>query len=86
MVVHLFLNNNKALDFLPINSIKNGGITGGFAHDALTLSGAARALNDAGNSHQVGRLLDMLWLDALGAVEEQACDLASIVYSETIKQ
>ncbi len=27
MVVHLFLNNNKALDFLPINSIKNGGIT-----------------------------------------------------------
>ena len=28
MVVHLFLNNNKALDFLPINSIKNGGITG----------------------------------------------------------
>ncbi|MFV5488433.1 hypothetical protein VXQ08_07005, partial [Acinetobacter towneri] len=25
--VHLFLNNNKALDFLPINSIKNGGIT-----------------------------------------------------------
>ncbi len=59
---------------------------GGFAHDALTLSGAARALNDAGNSHQVGRLLDMLWLDALGAVEEQACDLASIVYSETIKQ
>ncbi|WP_180073170.1 hypothetical protein [Acinetobacter sp. YH12075] len=29
MVVHLFLNNNKALDFLPINSIKNGGITMG---------------------------------------------------------
>lgn len=29
MVVHLFLNNNKALDFLPINSIKNGGITHG---------------------------------------------------------
>ena len=29
MVVHLFLNNNKALDFLPINSIKNGGITVG---------------------------------------------------------
>ena len=27
MVVHLFLNNNKALDFLPIHSIKNGGIT-----------------------------------------------------------
>ncbi|MDD9321177.1 hypothetical protein M0O54_13810, partial [Acinetobacter lactucae] len=27
--VHLFLNNNKALDFLPINSIKNGGITEG---------------------------------------------------------
>ncbi|MDV2442057.1 hypothetical protein QR665_21920 [Acinetobacter gerneri] len=25
MVVHLFLNNNKALDFLSINSIKNGG-------------------------------------------------------------
>ena len=32
MVVHLFLNNNKALDFLPINSIKNGGIT----HNAKT--------------------------------------------------
>jgi len=30
MVVHLFLNNNKALDFLPINSIKNGGITKSF--------------------------------------------------------
>ena len=30
MVVHLFLNNNKALDFLPINSIKNGGITFGW--------------------------------------------------------
>ena len=29
MVVHLFLNNNKALDFLPINSIKNGGVTQG---------------------------------------------------------
>lgn len=27
MVVHLFLNNNKDLDFLPINSIKNGGVT-----------------------------------------------------------
>ena len=30
MVVHLFLNNNKALDFLPINSIKNGGITSAY--------------------------------------------------------
>ena len=27
MVVHLFLNNNKDLDLLPINSIKNGGVT-----------------------------------------------------------
>ena len=27
MVVHLFLFFYKALDFLPINSIKNGGIT-----------------------------------------------------------
>lgn len=34
MVVHLFLNNNKALDFLPINSIKNGGIT----HGRLSMS------------------------------------------------
>lgn len=59
---------------------------GGFAHDALTLSGAARALSKAGDKYQVEKLLDMLWLDALGAVEEQACDLASIVYSETIKQ
>lgn len=32
MVVHLFLNNNKALDFLPINSIKNGGITAPMPH------------------------------------------------------
>lgn len=34
MVVHLFLNNNKALDFLPINSIKNGGITESANHYA----------------------------------------------------
>lgn len=40
MVVHLFLNNNKALDFLPINSIKNGGITG---QDDVLMSGDAPA-------------------------------------------
>ena len=37
MVVHLFLNNNKALDFLPINSIKNGGIT--TLTDKVTIAG-----------------------------------------------
>ena len=33
MVVHLFLNNNKDLDFLPINSIKNGGVTSELVSD-----------------------------------------------------
>ena len=37
MVVHLFLNNNKDLDFLPINSIKNGGVTQADLSDDLLL-------------------------------------------------
>ena len=41
MVVHLFLNNNKALDFLPINSIKNGGITAGLILLRLPLESEA---------------------------------------------
>lgn len=45
MVVHLFLNNNKALDFLPINSIKNGGITRGATENALLKRGFAQLNN-----------------------------------------
>ena len=47
MVVHLFLNNNKALDFLPINSIKNGGITVAFYNmqNLLTFSMSGYALH-----------------------------------------
>ena len=43
MVVHLFLNNNKALDFLPINSIKNGGITNQWEAGGVKWSPYARA-------------------------------------------
>ena len=42
MVVHLFLNNNKALDFLPINSIKNGGITTEALTNLLALENVAQ--------------------------------------------
>ena len=52
MVVHLFLNNNKDLDFLPINSIKNGGVTG--VH--LNLSGHYRGINELEKVGFSGRL------------------------------
>lgn len=45
MVVHLFLNNNKALDFLPINSIKNGGITDGHIGGAWKEASTPEKLN-----------------------------------------
>ena len=41
MVVHLFLNNNKDLDFLPINSIKNGGVTDGGISKTINLHNSA---------------------------------------------
>ena len=47
MVVHLFLNNNKALDFLPINSIKNGGITRPNAHANMRQRSSAAAWHKA---------------------------------------
>ena len=51
------------------------------ARDALTLTSSAKTLSKVGDSYHAEKLLEILTMNAMGAVEAEACDLASIVYN-----